>query len=171
MAQVEKDESQRAFDLLSELRQKGSLPAFADNVRSLCQVDEETYSNINELASIIMRDTGLTANIVSSINSALYGLKFPVNTVSSAVNLLGFKKIRALALGLSMFQQSVGSIKKQDHKLFAMYANSYFSGTFSLGLAREAGAKMPEELFVAGLLRQLPKLALANCWWRLFEET
>jgi HD-like signal output (HDOD) protein len=75
-----------------------------------------------------MRDTGLTTNVLTTINSALYGLKFPVKTVTSAVSLLGFEKVRALALGLTLFQET--NPNSRDQKMLSLYAASYFSGSF-----------------------------------------
>ena len=60
-----------------------------------------------------MRDAGLTSNILSTINSALYGLKYPVKTVTASVGLLGFEKVRQLALGLTLFQETIPNKKDQ----------------------------------------------------------
>ncbi|MCM8536648.1 MAG: HDOD domain-containing protein [Lentisphaeraceae bacterium] len=156
------EETFQAELIVQSLRKAGSLPAYSDNVKSICSTSDDENSNVRDLSKIIMRDAGLTTNILSTINSALYGLKYPVKTVTASVNLLGFDKVRALALGLTLFQETIPN--KKDQKLLGLYASSYFAGSFSLALADENKYKTPEEIFVAGLLNQLPFMALANCY-------
>ena len=164
----EQQESEQAERIVQNLRKQGNLPAYSDNVKSICQTSDNDSANVRDLSKIIMRDAGLTTNVLSTINSALYGLKFPVKTVTASVNLLGFEKVRALALGLTLFQETIPN--KKDQKLLGLYASSYFSGSFSMALAQEIKFKAPEEVFVAGLLNQLPLMSLANSFPEEFQE-
>ena len=159
---LENNETVQAELIVENLRRQGNLPAYSDNVKSICNTSDDMNANIRDLSKIIMRDAGLTSNILSTINSALYGLKYPVKTVTASVGLLGFEKVRQLALGLTLFQETIPN--KKDQKLLSLYASSYFSASFSMALADEMKHKTPEEIFVAGLLNQLPLMALANCY-------
>ncbi|OGV57409.1 MAG: hypothetical protein A2X49_01285 [Lentisphaerae bacterium GWF2_52_8] len=154
------EEENKAKPFLEKMRASGSLPAISENVRDICNLTGQSNACAVDLAGVIMRDAGLTSNVLATANSTLYSPRYPIKTVSLAVSFLGFEKIRSLALGLSLLQQSVKNAKTQ--KLGLLYASSYFSGTFAMRLARESKYKNPEEAFVVGLLSRLPWLALAN---------
>jgi HD-like signal output (HDOD) protein len=165
--QVGQNKNEAAI-LVSKLKSQGKLPALSGNVKSICNTTDDEKSNISDLSKVILRDTGLTSSILTTINSALYGLKYPVKTVTASVSLLGFEKTRALALGLTLFNETAPDVK--DQKLMGLYASAYFAGNFALNLAREIEYKTPEEIFVAGLLNQLPLISLANCFPEKFKE-
>jgi HD-like signal output (HDOD) protein len=164
---VDQDKNEAA-NLVSKLKLQGKLPALSGNVKSICNTTDDEKANIADLSKVILRDTGLTSNILTTINSAIYGLKFPVKTVTASVTLLGFEKTRSLALGMTLFGEMAPDVK--DQKLMGLYASAYFAGNFALNLAREIEYKTPEEIFVAGLLNQLPLISLANCFPKKFKE-
>ena len=148
--------------VLSELRNKGHLPALDTNVASVCTLADDPLTGTAELTSVILRDPSLTANIISTANSALYHPAEPVTTVSTAILIIGFECIRTLALGLGIFKQ-VGQTAK-NRNLYRLRTCAYFSGMFAMSLAHKAGRKNPEELLVAGMLSQLPRLLLAHAF-------
>ncbi len=144
------------------MRAKGSLPALNENVQDISRLTKLSKTSSADLASVIMRDCGLTSNILVMANSTYYSPKYPIKTVSSAVTFLGFEKIYSMAFGLSIFKQNVKDNYSKD--LMMLYASSYFTATISKSLAQEYSYKNPEELFVAGLLYQLPRLALTHAF-------
>lgn len=150
------------------MRRKGNLPAINENVQAITQITHQSHTRAVDLASVIMRDCGLTSNILATANSVLYRPRYPIKTVTYAVTFLGFEKVRSLALGLSIFNQAMKTAKTQQ--LGQLYASSYFSGTFARSLATKNNADNPEEIFVAGLLYRLPWLALANTFPNKFKE-
>jgi HD-like signal output (HDOD) protein len=151
-----------AAELLSELRHKGHLPALDANVATICALTGDPLIGAAELTSVILRDPALTANIISTANSALYHPAEPIKTVSAATLIMGFDCVRTLALGLSIVKQ-MGQTA-QNRNLFRLFACSYFSGMFAMALGQRAGHKTPEELLVAGVLSQLPRLLLAHAF-------
>ncbi len=155
-------EESKAASILEEMRLAGHLPAINDNVQAVCSITSKAGASASELVSIIMRDCGLVSSIIAAANSTAYSPKYPIKTISAAVTFLGFEKVRALALGLAIFKQTMQSVKNQ--KLAYLYASSYFAGTFAMNLARDARYHNPEETFVAGLLYRLPWVALANTY-------
>jgi len=159
------DASDRAWRLIEEMRSKGSLPALDQNVNDICSLASSSDTGTADLAAVIMRDCSLTSNLLSTANSILYRPVNPVKTVSTAVSLLGFEKVRAIAMGLSIFKNATG-----NGKLARLHASSYFSGSFAMSLARERKYPNPEEIFVAGLLYRLPQLAIANAYPEQYAE-
>jgi HD-like signal output (HDOD) protein len=161
-------DSSKTQQLLEEMRSKGNLPAINENVQAITQITHQSHTRSVDLASVIMRDCGLTSNILATANSVLYRPRYPIKTVTYAVTFLGFEKVRSMALGLSIFNQAMKTAKTQQ--LGQLYASSYFSGTFARSLATKNNTDNPEEIFVAGLLYRLPWLALANTFPNKFKE-
>ncbi|MBW2603670.1 MAG: HDOD domain-containing protein [Deltaproteobacteria bacterium] len=154
--------------LLEEMRIKGNLPAINENVQAITRITNQSHTRAVDLATVIMRDCGLTSNILATANSVMYRPRYPIKTITYAVTFLGFEKVRSLALGLSMFNQTMKTAKTQQ--LGQLYASSYFSGAFARSLAAKNDVDNPEEIFIAGLLYRLPWLALANTFPKKFEE-
>jgi HD-like signal output (HDOD) protein len=160
--------SLKAQQLIEKMRSKGSLPAISENVQDITSITHQSHTCAADLAAVIMRDCGLTSNILATANSIIYSPRYPIKTVSYAVTFLGFEKVRSMALGLSMFKQTMKTAKTQQ--LAQLYASSYFSGSFAMSLAKKNNYGNPEEIFVAGLLYRLPWLALANTFPKEFKE-
>ena len=154
--------------LLAAMLEKGTLRALDKNVSDVCAVTEKDESSFADLSEVIMRDASLSTNLLVTANSALYAGVEPVKTISAAVIRLGFTRIRALALGLSLFKQAGGNARTPD--LYRMYAATYFAGSIAMELYRRQGHTSPEEGFVAGLLQQVPRLVLANTFPQPYKE-
>lgn len=146
--------------IIEEMCHKGGLPALHQNVHEITRLSRQISTCASDLAAVVMRDCGLTSNLLSTANSAYYSPVAPIKTVSAAVIYLGFEKVQALALGLTIFTQAVKSAHNQ--RLAKLYASSYFTGSFSMALAKLVKYPNPEEIFVAGLLYRLPQMAIAH---------
>jgi HD-like signal output (HDOD) protein len=162
------DDGLKAQQLVEKMRKKGNLPAISENVQAITRITGESRTRSSDLATVIMRDCGLTSNILATANSAFYSPRYPIKTVTYAVTFLGFEKVRSLALGLSIFKQTMKTAKTQQ--LAQLYASSYFSGAFAMSLVKKNRYSNPEEIFIAGLLYRLPWLALANTFPKDFKE-
>ena len=80
-------------------------PAFTANVQELLAIQENPYKTVNAVSSIILRDLSLTTQILKIVNSIFYQTyQRQVHTVSSAVMVLGFDRLRDLAVGLRLFE-------------------------------------------------------------------
>ncbi|MFH0879903.1 MAG: HDOD domain-containing protein [Lentisphaerota bacterium] len=154
--------------LINDMQKMGRLPALDQNVKDICSLASDTGIQTADLTSIILRDAALTSNLLSVANSAAYRPRYPIRTVSSAVILLGFEKIRSLALGLSIFRKTRESARSRE--LFRLFTCAYFTGSVAMNLARQAKFQNPEEAFVAGLMHQLPRLLLANSFPERYVE-
>lgn len=154
--------------VLAEMLHKGTLRALDKNVTDVCAVTEKDESSFADLSEVIMRDASLSTNLLVTANSALYAGVEPVKTISAAVIRLGFTRVRALALGLSLFKLAGGNARTPD--LYRMYAATYLAGSMAMELFRRGGQTSPEEGFVAGLLHQVPRLVLANTFPQPYKE-
>ena len=62
--------------------------------------NEET--SLKEIGEILATDPSLSAEVLKAINSPFYGLATKITSVSHAVNLLGIKTVKSLALSFSL---------------------------------------------------------------------
>ncbi|NQZ68630.1 MAG: HDOD domain-containing protein, partial [Lentisphaeria bacterium] len=147
-------------EFMIKVKMKNIFPAMNTNVMDLCKLKERKNVRANELTKIIMRDSSLSSNFLSVINSSLYSPNIPIKTVSQAVVLLGFEKVRMLALRLSLFTKDYKN--KKNQLLLNLMTSSYFTGAFTMGLLGKSGYPKSEEGFIAGMLSQIPQYIIAN---------
>lgn len=150
----------KAVALLGELKAAGKLPALDTNVANICSLTTEPTTCVADLTAVILRDCSLTSAVISAANSVMYASEQPVKTVSTAITLLGFEKIKSLSIGLVLIKQM--SQNAQTRNLYRLFASSYFAGLFAMSLGRLVKFENPEELLVGGVLSTLPRLLLAN---------
>ncbi|MEE3704130.1 HDOD domain-containing protein [Campylobacter sp. CX2-8023-23] len=75
-----------------------SLPPLDETIIKIQKICSNDDSDIAELISVIHQDPMLTANILRSANSPLYGFSREINDVDRAVALFGMATIRGFAL-------------------------------------------------------------------------
>jgi HD-like signal output (HDOD) protein len=166
---MERESETKIGAMLEEIRRSGQLPALDRNVDDICRIAGDSQTSLVDLTAVILRDPAMTSYILSAANSAAYRTTSdPVRTVSAAVVMLGFERVRSLAMGMFIFKQSKDSVKSRD--LYRLFTCAYFAGSFCVALARRARQANPEELFVAGLLHELPRLLLANTYPDKYRE-
>ena len=73
-----------------------ALPPLDDTVVKVQAVCSNENSSLGDLAQIIAKDPMLTANILRSANSPLYGFSREITTIEKAVSLFGMATVRGL---------------------------------------------------------------------------
>lgn len=164
-----RDDVAREIDRLSEL------PILPQILVTLNKVADDDNASAEDLGKIILKDQGLTLQVLKVVNSAFYRAqkRERTTTVSQAVIILGFNGIRRLALGMSvydMFKSSSGQPGLQD-----LWSHSLTVAITARLLAARTGYHPVEEAFVAGLVHDIGRAVLARCdpelYGRLIAET
>jgi len=75
-----------------------SLPPLDDTVVMIQRISTDKNSSMQDLVKVVERDPMLTANILKSANSPLYGFSKEIKDVSRAISLFGMATIRGFAL-------------------------------------------------------------------------
>lgn len=141
-------------EVLQSVQSVASLPGPAQKVLALLQ-DPEV--NIDKVAKLIALEPTLVATILRVVNSAFYGLRARINTISQAMVVLGLKKIRQIVLTAGVMQKfqdipTSVSMKIWDHSLRAGQWAKEFGGRL--------GFKDTEELFISGLVHNVGELVI-----------
>jgi len=152
--------------LMRRMRHKGDLPAFSEHIveinSKLSSLTAITFSSAGDLAKIILKDYSLTNKLLKVVNSALYVTQSgKVATVSKAVLLLGFEKIRMIAATLLIFEHLQS--KAQAKELKEMAIGSCMSGLIAMDVADNMKLGGKEEVFICAMLHSLGKM-LAICY-------
>lgn len=144
--------------LLRRLDDKPGFPALSESVAAINEITNSDDQNIDDLASIIQKDFGLTSSIMRVANSATYRAASGggVSTVSRAVSVLGFATLRDIALTVVLFNQMKNRAGAREIK--EAFLRAQLAGT----LAREAGKQfMPrqaEEVYTCALFHSLGQI-------------
>lgn len=80
--------------MLEEIK---SLPPLPDSVVKIQELCMKSDTNIDELSRVIESDPMLSANILKSVNSPLYGMSKEISSIQQATMLFGISMIRGFA--------------------------------------------------------------------------
>lgn len=122
---------------------------------------ERTYdsdSSFSDIARAILRDLGITSEILRIANSALYNRsERPILSVAHAITMLGWDTVRNLLSAIRYIDHfGSGSPGLRELMLLAV-----LNAVHSRDLAIAAGFRSPEEAYVCGLFRNLGEVLVA----------
>ncbi len=80
--------------MIDEIKALPPLPSSIVRIQELCMSND---TNIDELSRVIENDPMLSANILKSVNSPLYGMSKEISSIPQAVMLFGISMIRGFA--------------------------------------------------------------------------
>jgi HD-like signal output (HDOD) protein len=144
--------------LIKGIKGLPSLPAVAVKIIELLKKDT---ASVAEIAGIISYDPGLTAKMLRVANSSYFAPPYKVDSVESAVNIMGLNNLKTLALSFII----VKDFRKQamdnfDHDLFWKRAIS--AAISAEVFARHMGMGK-EDFFVTSLLMDIGALVMYLC--------
>lgn len=143
--------------ILSQIATNDYLPSLSPLTVQLIGLAADEHSSILDLSRIIEKDPGLTARLLKIVNSAFYAHREPVSSISYAVMLAGFDKIRVMALNISLKDTfPLGKVKGMDYDFF--WKTSLYRAIIAQGLVKGSYLKDridSEEVFTAGLILEI----------------
>jgi putative nucleotidyltransferase with HDIG domain len=158
--------------VLAHLDTLPTLPAVA--VR-LLQVTAASDSDAQDVVKLLKGDQSLTARILSVAASAAFGVHEPVTTLERAVPLIGLAGVRSIVLATSVFdcfgkREADGHGAAFDRVEFWKHALAVACAARQLAHARPELGVDPEDAYVAGLLHDLGKVALAAVFPKAYDR-
>ncbi|MDL0089730.1 HDOD domain-containing protein [Campylobacter gastrosuis] len=139
-----------------------TLPPLDDTVVKVQRICSDENSSISDLTKIIEKDPMLTANILHSANSPLYGFSKEVTSVARAVSIFGMATIRGFALS-SAIKRSFAinlepyGITSHDFLNISMMQNALMYNWYSKIKPRDL-----EVLSPASFMLEVGKIVLAK---------
>lgn len=143
---------------LATLEQERDLPDFVEGVRAVTRATHDTVSSIDLLARALGEDPRLSGRILRVANSSMYARAGrPVTDLRHAIMLVGFDRVRDLAVGASVFEH----LQRRSPALRDLLFGALVAANQALQFAHLVGYVRPEEAYLAGLFRNLGEVIVA----------
>ena len=133
-----------------------TLPLFYDRLN---QVINHPRSSIADITKIIAEDAGFSSQILKLANSPLFGYCAEIDSVATAITIIGTQQIRDMSLALSVMG-SFGGIPEELVNMTSFWKHSITTAIVARVLAtcrREANV---ERFFLAGMLHDIGQLIM-----------
>lgn len=146
--------------IISSMDRLPSIPALYQQLKKALE-DENVGSKI--LGDIIQQDMGMTAKILTLVNSAFFGLRRTIVTPHEAVALLGIETIKTLVLSNGIFVEA-HRFRTRAISLDDLWQHNLTVARDSKALAKveHAERSVQEEAFVGGILHDVGILIMAS---------
>jgi len=141
------------------MRATGEFPAMADTVRRISALTSSEATSTSALADTVLQDYGLAQKLLRLVNTAAFAQHQQVTTISRAVLLLGFERVRSVAAGLILFEHLQAQAETAD--LVDALNMSFYSAILGRTIAEGTGFADPEEAFISALFHNLGRMLVA----------
>ncbi len=146
--------------LREKLRDFSQIPPLPESVNSVLVAIRDPRVSAKDITEMIAHDVSMSSKLLKVVNSAYYGYRGKITSVTHAIVILGFNTVKNLILGLSMYSllEKLKSTPEFDVKSFWVHCVGVACA--SKVIALEMGRKDKEELFTYGLMHDIGKLAM-----------
>lgn len=153
-------------ELETAIMTAADLPTIPVVAIKVMQLIESETATAEELAKIVASDPAVAARVLKISNSSFYGCRRQIQTISSAIVILGFSTLRSLVVAASL---------KQVYKPFGLTEKMLWEHSFAAGLAariiaNQTRAANEEEAFLAGLFHDIGKIIMNTLDREKFQE-
>ncbi len=120
---------------------------------------QNDYPDMQVLSNLIRRDVALSAAVIKTVNSALYGLKHKADTVQQAMSMLGLNSIANIITGFVYLQ----TVQKSSKIALPRYWDSAENiALISSSMAHHLKVAQPDEAYTLGLFHDCGIAILAQ---------
>lgn len=145
--------------LLEEVLACPSLPSLPAVAVRVIELTSDPQVNMDDLASTIQNDQGLSAKVLRTVNSSFYALRTRCSSINKALVLLGLGPVKSLALGFSL----VTALKSGENPRFdyvGYWRRGVYTAVSAKVLADALELQCGDEAFLGGLLQDVGMMAL-----------
>ncbi len=136
-----------------------SLPTVAVEVLRLMKSEDV---QVDDLVRVVQNDPALTAKLLKTVNSAMFGLTRKVGSLKQAMVALGMRTVKVMVLSFSL-ADAFQSREPTDFDYGDYWHRSITTGVAARLLARIAASSLAEEAFVSGLLSDVGIVTAWRC--------
>jgi putative nucleotidyltransferase with HDIG domain len=156
---------EKARDVVAKI---GELPPIPTVILESLKLLNDPSSTVKEIQKQILLDQALTAFILKVANSALYGLRKEVSTVSYAINLMGYNTTRSILTANLSKNLYTGKGNKLIQTI--LWKHSISSAVYGRKIAEHLKKANSEEAFISALLHDIGKGVLLKNKTQQFED-
>ncbi len=154
----------RVFERLDEL------PTLPSIVYELSQAINDPMSSTGDVERIMAGDQSMTAKVLKLANSAYYAIPGGVSSLQRAIAYIGYDAIQQLVLSASIIR-ALGAKGSPRFDLNQFWKHAVGVAMAAETVARFIQYKAPSDLFTAGLVHDMGKVAIYIVAPELFLET
>lgn len=160
-------EEQRFTRIRNHIDRMPSLSTTVTKVLEICNRPDTSPKDLNQVISL---DPVLTGQVLKLINSAYYSLPNKITTLTRAIIMLGLNTVKNLALSTTILGTMRTQVSSQSLQMDHFWTHSICVGVMAKAIAGVKGipTMLREEAFVAGLLHDLGKVVLSDCFGRQY---
>lgn len=144
--------------VVSGIRQMPTIPTLYEE---LLEVLQSSDSSAEKVSQVIMKDPGMTANLLRVANSAYFNFRTNVSSPAQAVALLGLENVKSMVLGFKVYQEGMRGRGTQPN-VEEVWRHGFAVATHARAIAslEDVGSLVIENAFLAGLLHDVGRLVL-----------
>ena len=144
--------SEALAKLFTRIGEVSSLPLVAQKIT---QIVNDDSSCGNDLLTAIESDPAMAIRTMRRVNSTFFGLRNKVEDLSMAINLLGFREIRNLALTLYIAKMFEDPGEHGQYRRESLWEHLVSVAATARMIAQECKCCKPDEAYLAGLLHDV----------------
>jgi eukaryotic-like serine/threonine-protein kinase len=145
--------------LLERMRERGDFPAMASTVGQISHLTSSEDTSTTVLAETVLQDYGVAQKLLRLVNTAAFAQRDQVTTISRAVLLLGFERVRSVATGLILFEHL--QAQATTPALVDALIMSFYSAILGRAIAEGTKFVDVEEAFISALFHNLGRILAA----------
>ncbi len=140
--------------ILEKIADGYSLPVLSPVAMRLVKLASDENISVNDLSEVIAKDASLTIRLLRLANSAFFRTGGPITTIDQAIRMVGFNRLRVMALSLSLKDTfPMRRVGQLDYEMF--WKSSLYQALLAKALAQRLRTGKPDEAFVAGLVLEI----------------
>lgn len=159
MRQEEKQEAAGIEELIENVSELPTLPSVVTRITAMTS---NPQTNAADIGKLISNDPSLSSKILRLVNSAYYGFPRKINSVTKAIVLLGFNKVKNIALSASVVEAFKGAGMPSKFDFYKFWEHSVAVGIAAEVAAKHYSPKSIDDAFVGGLLHDVGKVVIAS---------
>lgn len=156
---MEKEVPASVARLLAAIHEGGEFPAMAQTVDVISSMTSSESTSSEALAEIILQDFGLTQKLLRLVNTLAYSQYGEVTTITRAVLLMGFDRVRSMATSLILFEHFRKHARST--RLVDVLGKAFYSAVLGRTIAHDTGFADGEEAFISTLYHRLGRILVA----------
>ena len=136
-----------------------NLPTLPMVLRQIQKVIQSSSSSMDQIAAVVAKDQALASRTIRLVNSAFYGMRERVTSISHAIVVLGLNTLNNLMIGLSVVKLFKNS-KFLGFDPEKFWEHSFGTALIARTLAKDVCPKDGETAFISGLLHDMGRMVL-----------
>ncbi len=137
-----------------------AIPSLPEVVGQIARLVDDPTADIRRVHALVSQDPAMATKMLRMVNSIYFAHEGPVHDLHRAIDLLGVKTIRSIALSLSAL--SAYQQQNSGFDMTAYWLHGSVSARICSIVAQRSGCADPELAFTIGLLRGIGRLVLAE---------